>query len=241
MRFELSRKFGKRFKKFLKALKFDFYFKSNVAKRGLKKMLILLIYIFAWIDRMNMNFENDLALPTQQQIADLANCHVSWVKQVKVEYFTKLTNDEFDQLRKHFGIQFCWETVKSWKDINQFEQSDHHNCYCDHNPQAQTPFVTKTKCYVNFYKIKNSTKVICYFKFFKYTTFDFSQDPQLSRIRNKKTNKVKSNLIVSMFQKAKLWKNQSWLWKVLYWFQTTFEIDWKNAKRPENGVIANWF
>ena len=241
MRFELSRKFSKRFKKFLKALKFEFYFKSNVAKRGLKKMLILLIYIFAWIDRMNMNFENDLALPTQQQIANLANCHISWVKQVKSEYFTKLTNDEFDQLRKHFGIQFCWETVRSWNEIDQLNHSDHSTCCCDHIPQANNPFVTKTKRYVNFYKIKKTNKVICYFKFFKYTTFDFSQDLQLSKVFSKKTNKVKSNLIVSMFQKAKFWKNQSWLWKVLSWFQNTFEIDWKNAKRQQNGVIANWF
>lgn len=56
------------------------------------------------MDRMNMNFKNDLALPPLEQFAQEVGCHISWVKQVKAKYFPKkLTPEEFEQLRQNFG------------------------------------------------------------------------------------------------------------------------------------------
>ena len=93
-----------RFKKFLRSLKIDFWFKAGTSRRGVKKIQIILLLIFAIVDRMNMNFENDLALPPLEQFAQEVGCHISWVKQVKAKYFPKkLTREEFEQLRQDFG------------------------------------------------------------------------------------------------------------------------------------------
>lgn len=218
-----NRKFFLRFKKFLRSLKIDFWFKAGISRRGVKKIQIILLLIFALVDRMNMNFKNDLALPPLEQFAQEVGCHISWVKQVKAKYFPKkLTREEFEQLRQDFGWKFCFDDLHSYKDlINAEIQHSSNYCSCDVSlVNSISPFVSKSKLYLNFYK--RNSKTFCFKKFFRYCSLNFTSffDKWLS----KKTQKVKKNWFSCLFEFSPMWKNSPWLWKALTWLQNNFEL-----------------
>lgn len=223
-----------RFEKFWKKSNFDF--KSKKQNLGRKKFKIMLIFIFLIIDSRNMKFKNNLAIPTNEQIANYVGCHVSWVKQIKAKYFgsksKNLTFEEKQKYQLHLNLTLVYQRIHSWKDVMivQKEQIE------DIDPWKADPcFKINSKKYQNWITWKN--KKILRWKFFKWISIQIDNFFEKT-LRSKKSEKVKKNFIKCIFKKNEMWHKIGWFWKTIFWFRENLEFVSKKDKIK--GLIACW-
>lgn len=226
--------FFERFEKFWKTSKFDF--KAKNKKLGWKKFKLMLIFIFLIIDSRNMKFTNNIAIPTNEQIANYVGCHISWVKQVKKKYFSneELEKSEFEEYRKNLNLVFAYEKIHGWKELLLHDQE----IDCDEviNPGiGKCCFKTNWKVYKNWITINSKRKIKL--KFFKWSEICFDKWFDKAIVASK-TGKIKKDFIKSIFKQNAIWHNVSWFWKLIFWFRNNLEF-WNNKfKMEENGLLS---